>query len=64
MGAVEPMTLLEGPEAWKAADYKGRTDWINHLTEQHVRELDAAVSGVIAKGIEDRNIHVSAAGGC
>jgi hypothetical protein len=55
------MTLIEGPEAWQAADYQGRTDWINHLSEQHVRELDAAVSGVIAKGVKDRDIHVSAA---
>lgn len=60
---MEPFTLIEGPEAWKAADYQGRTDWINHLSEQHICELDAAISGVIAKGIKDRDIHVSC-GGC
>lgn len=59
MGSIEPFTIIEGPEAWTAADYKGRTDWINNLSEQHVRELDAAISGVIAKGIKDRDIHVS-----
>eukprot|EP00879_Flechtneria_rotunda_P008142 GHRR01008527.1.p1 GENE.GHRR01008527.1~~GHRR01008527.1.p1 ORF type:complete len:362 (+),score=138.84 GHRR01008527.1:379-1464(+) len=50
-GAVEPYTLIEGPEAWYADQYKGRSDWINHLSEQHIAELDAAVSGVQAKGI-------------
>lgn len=59
MGSIEPFTIVEGPEAWTAADYKGRTDWMNNLSEQHVRELDAAISGVIAKGIKDRDIHVS-----
>lgn len=41
-----------------AADYAGRTDWINVLSEQHVAELDAAVSGVLASGAQE--IHVSA----
>lgn len=59
MGSIEPFTLIEGPEAWTAADYRGRTDWINNLTEQHISELDAAISGVVAKGIKDRDIHVS-----
>lgn len=54
---MEPFTLIEGPEAWYAADYKGRTDWINHLSAQHVQELDAAVSGIMARRIQD--IHVS-----
>lgn len=57
MGTVEPFTLIEGPEAWYAADYKGRTDWINHLSAQHIQELDAAVSGIMARGVQD--IHVS-----
>lgn len=64
MGAVEPFTLVEGPEAWYAADYKGRTDWINNLTAQHIQELDAAVSGIMAKGVPDRDLHVSAATCC
>jgi hypothetical protein len=59
MGSVEPFTLIEGPEAWTAADYTGRTDWINQLSQQHISELDAAISGVVAKGIKDRDIHVS-----
>jgi hypothetical protein len=62
MGSIEPFTIIEGPEAWTAADYKGRTDWINYLSEQHIHELDAAVSGVIAKGVADRDIHVSTSG--
>lgn len=57
MGSVEPFTLIEGPEAWTAADYTGRTDWINQLSQQHISELDAAISGVVAKGIKDRDIH-------
>lgn len=42
-----------------AADYAGRTDWINALSPQHVAELDAAVAGIEQRGISE--IHVSAA---
>jgi hypothetical protein len=42
-GSVEPFTLVEGPEAWYAADYRGKEDHITTLTPQHVAELDAAV---------------------
>lgn len=56
-GSVEPFTLIEGPEAWYASEYNGRSDWINHLTQQHIAELDAAITGVERKGINE--IHVS-----
>ncbi|KAF8060336.1 SAT17 [Scenedesmus sp. PABB004] len=56
-GAVEPFTIIEGPEAWTAADYAGRTDWINVLSPAHVAELDAAVAGVERRGWPTRDIH-------
>jgi len=45
MGSVEPGTLIEGPEAWYAKDYQGRSDWINHLTEQHVAGMTGGLAG-------------------
>lgn len=42
-GEVEPFTLVEGPDAWYAKDYRGREDWINVLNDTHIMELDAAV---------------------
>lgn len=51
-GSVEPFTIVDGPEAWYAKDYKGRTEWITELTPTHIAELDAAVEGVIRSGID------------
>jgi hypothetical protein len=31
MGSVEPFTVIKGPEAWTAEQYKHRSDWINFL---------------------------------
>jgi hypothetical protein len=42
-GAVEPFTLVEGPEAWYAKDYRGKSDWVTELTPTHIAELDAAI---------------------
>lgn len=57
---MEPLTPIEGPEAWRTEQYKGRTDWINNLSEQHIKELDAAIAGVERKGVPSAEIHVSA----
>lgn len=52
-GSVEPFTLVEGPDAWYADQYRGRTDWAFHLTDAHVAELTAAVKNVEALGIQE-----------
>lgn len=51
-GSVEPFTLVEGPEAWTAAEYRNRSDWITTLSPTHVAELDAAVQGVLRAGLD------------
>lgn len=59
-GSVEPFTLVEGPEAWYADEYRNRSDWITTLSPQHIAELDAAVGGIMQKGVEEiqvSNLH-------
>ena len=58
-GSVEPFTLVEGPDAWTAAQYRDIKSWATELSAQHVAELDAAVEAVVRSGVED--IHVSLA---
>lgn len=62
MGSVQPFTVIEGPEAWTASQYRNRSDWIDVLTPQHVAELDAAVAGVERSGVASAQIHVSSCG--
>ncbi|WIA23850.1 hypothetical protein OEZ85_013508 [Tetradesmus obliquus] len=57
MGSVEPFSIIEGPEAWTAEQYKHRSDWINVLSPQHIAELDAAIAGVERKGVPSAQIH-------
>ena len=38
-----------------AADYRGRSDWVTVLSPAHVAELDAAIAGVLASGIDVRS---------
>lgn len=52
-GSVEPFTVIDGPEAWTAAEYAGRNDWIDVLSPAHIAELDAAVSGIERRGITE-----------
>lgn len=40
---MEPFTIVEGPEAWRAAEYRGRDDWVTVLSPAHIAELDAAI---------------------
>ncbi|GLC60278.1 hypothetical protein PLESTB_001593600 [Pleodorina starrii] len=49
-GSVVPFTLIEGRDAWTAADYPVLEDHMLHLTPEHVAELDAAVEAVLASG--------------
>jgi hypothetical protein len=59
MGSVEPFSIINGPEAWTAEQYKNRSDWINVLSPQHIKELDAAITAVERRGIPTAQIHVS-----
>ena len=60
MGQVKPFTVIEDPSAWKAADLRLRPqEWTYHVTPQDVADLDAALAGVYAKGIQDADqVHV------
>lgn len=51
-GSAVPGTLIEGPDAWYAKDYAGTEKHIYRLSEQDLVELDAAVAGVEASGID------------
>lgn len=51
-GSVEPFTIVEGPEAWRAAEYRGRDDWVTVLSPAHIAELDAAIQGVTRAGLD------------
>jgi hypothetical protein len=56
-GSVEPFTLVEGPDAWYAAQYRdNQAQWVTELSAAHVAELDAAVEAVVRSGVQD--IHV------
>ena len=52
-GAVRPLTILEGPDAWTAADYPGDVaQYAYVLTDDDVAELEAAVAAVAAAGLD------------
>lgn len=42
-GSVKPYTVIEGPDAWKVADWENDKSYIHVLSEQDIAELDAAV---------------------
>ena len=52
-GSVEPFTLIDDPAAWTVADWNGRDDWIYHLTDTDLAELNAAVTAVQARGVRE-----------
>ena len=56
-GHVVPFTVVEGPEAWTAAQYRDNQEYVYVLSEADVAELDAAVAGV-----RDRDLKVRRAG--
>lgn len=49
-GSVVPYTVVDTPQAWYAKDYKDRTDWITYLSNDHVSELEAAISALLKSG--------------
>lgn len=52
MGSVVPFTVVEGPEAWVAADYRDPAAYTYVLTPEDIAELDAAVAGVQNEGYD------------
>ena len=50
MGAIlkDP---IAGPSAWKAADFAGNSDWIVHLTDPEIADIDAALGAARANGL-------------
>ena len=50
MGNVVPFTVVEGPEAWTAADYSNPDDYIYHFSPSDLAELETAVAGALQQG--------------
>lgn len=55
---VEPYTIVEGPQYWKAADFQGEENfykWQYRLTPSDIQEIEHALDALQAKGgaIED-----------
>lgn len=52
-GSIVPYTLIEDPAAWTVESLNARREeWIYHLTEQDIEELDEAIAAVEAAGME------------
>lgn len=45
-----PPARIEGPSAWKGPELLERSDWIYHLSEGDIAEIDAAVHAIQASG--------------
>ncbi|CAL8468861.1 g8402 [Coccomyxa elongata] len=50
MGNVVPFTVVEGPEAWTAADYTNQDSYIYHFSPADLAELEAAVAAALQQG--------------
>ena len=52
-GSIVPDTLINDPAAWTVAELSAcKDEWIYHLTEQDVEELDEAIASVEARGLD------------
>ncbi len=58
MGAVVPFSVVEGPEAWKAADYQNQAEHIYVFTKDDIAELDAAIASVQARKLDVKVKHL------
>jgi hypothetical protein len=47
-----PPGPIEGADAWLGADMAKSDEWIHHLTDQEIAELEGAARGVIDRGLE------------
>lgn len=45
-----PFTMVEGPEAWTAADYANQDDYIYHFSPADLAELEGAVAAALQQG--------------
>ena len=56
---------MDDPSAWVAADYRGNEDaFIYRLTKQDLKEVEAAVAAVEAKGLRIEVRHMKAFAPC
>ncbi len=53
-----PFTLVEGPEAWTAADYTNQDSYIYRFSPADLAELEAAVAAALQQGRELKVRHV------
>ncbi len=44
-------TPVEEPSVWKASDYRQDDRWIEHFSDRHLKEIDAALAHVKSQGI-------------
>lgn len=57
MTVSPPRSFVEGPSAWIGRDLRAReSEWIHQLTETEIAEVDAAVAGVRARGLDIADI--------
>ncbi len=45
-----PFTVVEGPEAWTAADYANQDSYIYRFSPTDLTELEAAVASALQQG--------------
>ena len=51
-GSAVPLTVIEGPTAWLAADYANTEKHIYTLSETDISELDAQIAAIEAADID------------
>jgi hypothetical protein len=49
-GAGRPPRSIEGPSAWRGPELAQRSDWLEHLDEREIAEIDAAVATFMRSG--------------
>ncbi|WP_235488653.1 TauD/TfdA family dioxygenase [Achromobacter sp. DMS1] len=49
MPATPHMTPIQGPDTWKAADFKEPRTWVEHYTEHEIEEIEQAVQRFTAR---------------
>ena len=49
---MTPFSVVEGPEAWKAADYQDLSKFMYVFSDSDIAELDSAIAAVQARGLD------------
>lgn len=52
---MEPYAPINGPDAWLVSDFPDPSAWTVQLSEQQIRELEAAVHDTMASGLIRQN---------